>query len=258
MTIPWRAAGRIQVRFPTPGARLPGRRHRAARPGTWRRRIPATSQPAYPASEVPAPPPLSRPVPRRVSAVPPPGTSRRGAAGRARRATTRRSTRRPAAPRHPGGRSAPGYVRMPYLADRQPAAGPQRLHRLLRLLPVTGCAAVARLFNDRCVTCGTSPRGRVADLTDGQLRRARRRTGPGLLQRDDHDRPLSRDLHAGRVRPGCPRSGGADTAALRPAPRRVRAKLTRIVRVGSLDAGLGPTALFPLRLRRPIAVACAA
>jgi len=37
------------------------------------------------------------------------------------------------------------------------------------------------------------------------------------------------------------------------------AKLTRIVRVGSLDAGLGPTALFPLRLRRPIAVAtCAA
>lgn len=37
------------------------------------------------------------------------------------------------------------------------------------------------------------------------------------------------------------------------------AKLTRIVRVGSLDAGLGPTALFPLHLRRPIAVAtCAA
>jgi hypothetical protein len=32
-------------------------------------------------------------------------------------------------------------------------------------LPVTGCAAVGRLFNDRCVTCGTSPRGRVADLT---------------------------------------------------------------------------------------------
>jgi hypothetical protein len=33
------------------------------------------------------------------------------------------------------------------------------------MLPVTGCAAPARLFNDRCVTCGTSPRGRVADLT---------------------------------------------------------------------------------------------
>jgi hypothetical protein len=36
------------------------------------------------------------------------------------------------------------------------------------------------------------------------------------------------------------------------------AKLTRILRVGSLDAGLGPTALFPLRLRRPVAVATCA
>ena len=33
------------------------------------------------------------------------------------------------------------------------------------LVPVTGCASIARLFNDRCVTCGTSPRGRIADLT---------------------------------------------------------------------------------------------
>jgi hypothetical protein len=32
-------------------------------------------------------------------------------------------------------------------------------------LPVTGCGAVARLFCDRCMTCGTSPRGRIADLT---------------------------------------------------------------------------------------------
>ena len=37
------------------------------------------------------------------------------------------------------------------------------------------------------------------------------------------------------------------------------AKFARVLRVGSLDAGLGPTALFPLRLRRPIAMAtCAA
>ena len=34
-----------------------------------------------------------------------------------------------------------------------------------RVLPVTSCGAVARLFCDRCLTCGTSPRGRVADLT---------------------------------------------------------------------------------------------
>jgi hypothetical protein len=30
---------------------------------------------------------------------------------------------------------------------------------------VTGCGATARLFCDRCIACGTSPRGRVADLT---------------------------------------------------------------------------------------------
>jgi len=33
------------------------------------------------------------------------------------------------------------------------------------------------------------------------------------------------------------------------------AKLARVLRVGSMDAGLGPTALFPLRLRRPVAIA---
>jgi hypothetical protein len=32
------------------------------------------------------------------------------------------------------------------------------------------------------------------------------------------------------------------------------AKLARVLRVGSMDAGLGPTALFPLRLRRPVAM----
>lgn len=34
-----------------------------------------------------------------------------------------------------------------------------------RVLPVTSCGAVARLFSDRCLTCGTSPRRRIADLT---------------------------------------------------------------------------------------------
>ncbi len=32
-------------------------------------------------------------------------------------------------------------------------------------LPVTGCAPTARLFNDHCIACKTSPRGRIADLT---------------------------------------------------------------------------------------------
>ena len=36
------------------------------------------------------------------------------------------------------------------------------------------------------------------------------------------------------------------------------AKIMRILRVGSMDAGLGPTALFPMRLRRPVAMAMCA
>ncbi|MDQ2876760.1 MAG: methylamine utilization protein MauD [Actinomycetota bacterium] len=36
------------------------------------------------------------------------------------------------------------------------------------------------------------------------------------------------------------------------------AKLIRTVRVGSMDAGLGPTALFQMRLRRPVAMAMCA
>ncbi|HEY3683586.1 MAG TPA: hypothetical protein VGL93_11125 [Streptosporangiaceae bacterium] len=32
-------------------------------------------------------------------------------------------------------------------------------------LPVLACAATAPLFNDRCLRCGTSPRGRLAELT---------------------------------------------------------------------------------------------
>lgn len=36
------------------------------------------------------------------------------------------------------------------------------------------------------------------------------------------------------------------------------AKFVRAVRVGSVDAGLGPTALFPMRLRRPVALAMCA
>ncbi len=36
------------------------------------------------------------------------------------------------------------------------------------------------------------------------------------------------------------------------------AKLVRAFRAGSMDAGLGPTALFPVRLRRPVALAMSA
>jgi hypothetical protein len=61
--------------------------------------------------------------------------------------------------------TGPGCVRLPYLSVgsqvrlRNDCAGRDRL------LPVTSCGATARLFCDRCVTCGTSRKGRIADLT---------------------------------------------------------------------------------------------
>ncbi|HUZ38500.1 MAG TPA: hypothetical protein VMV17_19420 [Streptosporangiaceae bacterium] len=61
--------------------------------------------------------------------------------------------------------SGPGCASLPYLAVGSMLLVRNECTGRSRLLPVTGCGAVARLFSDRCLTCGTSPRGRVADLT---------------------------------------------------------------------------------------------
>jgi hypothetical protein len=64
---------------------------------------------------------------------------------------------------------ARGSPRMPYLAVGSALLIRNDCNGASCVLPVTGCASVARLFNDRCVTCGTSPRGRVADLTEASF-----------------------------------------------------------------------------------------
>jgi hypothetical protein len=164
VTIPPRSAGRIQVRFPNlePGYLLDviGLR----RGGSLEARIPGTSQPAYPVDQLPPPAMLAGRVPSAISGSAtwhepfeePPGLL--GAwypaldpeAGCA---------------EEPVGGSAPRFARMPYLAVGSRLMIRNDCTGSTCTLPVTGCAAVARLFNDRCVTCGTSPRGRVADLT---------------------------------------------------------------------------------------------
>ncbi len=163
VTIPASSSGRIQVRFPTlePGFLIDviGLR----RPGELEARIPATSQPAYPADRVP-PSPMAGRVPAAISGSAtwheapdePPGVL--GVSYPALDPGT-------GCAEDPVGGGAPRFARLPYLA----------VGSLLRIrndctgssctLSVTGCAPTARLFNDRCVTCGTSPRGRVADLT---------------------------------------------------------------------------------------------
>jgi hypothetical protein len=164
VTIPWRSRGRIQVRFPNlePGYLIDviGLRQR----GSLEARIPATSQPAYPVDRLPPPAMLAGHVPSAISGSAtwhepfeePPGLL--GALYPALDPESRCAE-------EPVGWNAPRFARMPYLA-----VGSRMLIRndctaSSCTLPVTGCAAVGRLFNDRCVTCGTSPRGRVADLT---------------------------------------------------------------------------------------------
>ncbi len=61
--------------------------------------------------------------------------------------------------------SAPAYRHLPYLAVGTAVSIRNECTGLIATLPVTGCAPVARMFNDHCVTCRISPRGRIADLT---------------------------------------------------------------------------------------------
>ncbi len=159
-----RVAGRIQVRFPTlePGYLIDviGVRREEELDGV----VPATSQPTYPADKPPAAPLISRYSRTVISgsatwheahdepptllgvcypALDPQGRCAEDAASGSRR----------------------GYERLPYLAIGSVLQVTNECSGNACLLPVTGCGPMARLFNDRCVTCGTSPRGRIADLS---------------------------------------------------------------------------------------------
>jgi hypothetical protein len=158
------AVGRILVRFPTlePGflVDIIGRRDGEALVGL----IPATSQPSYPAGQIPATPLISGRPPRAITGSAIWHEPRNEAPGIL-------GVSYPALDPETGCTedavtgTRQSYGRMPYLAMgsvlriRNDCSGSDCL------VPVTGCAPIARLFNDRCVTCGTSPRGRIADLT---------------------------------------------------------------------------------------------
>jgi hypothetical protein len=164
VVLPKHALGRILVRFPTlePGflVDIIGRR----RDDGLVALIPATSQPSYPADRLPAPPLVNGRPPRVMTGSATwhePRNEAPGVLGVAYPAIDPESGC--AEDTVTGVRQ--GYARMPYLAIgsvlriRNDCTGSDCL------LPITACASVARMFNDRCVTCGTSPRGRLADLT---------------------------------------------------------------------------------------------
>jgi hypothetical protein len=172
------AAGRVQVRFPRlePGYLIDviGVKY----DGYLQALVPATSQPPYPADHPPAPPLVSGHVPDPVSGTavwhepgdepdnllglaypaldPETGCEHAGSAPQACPDDLH------AADPHAG---APGCVRLPYLSAGSLLWLRNDCAERTRQLPVIGCAATARLFCDRCVTCGTSRKGRIADLT---------------------------------------------------------------------------------------------
>jgi hypothetical protein len=176
--IPRHAAGRIQVRFPTlePGflVDIIGLRHGDELVGL----VPATSQPSYPVGQIPATPLLSGRPPRAIAGSATwhePRNEAPGVLGVSYPALDPETGC--AEDAETGARQ--GYARMPYLAMGSVLRIKNDCTGSDCLVPVTGCAPIARLFNDRCVTCGTSPRGRIADLTmatfialGGELERA--------------------------------------------------------------------------------------
>jgi hypothetical protein len=172
ITLQQRAAGRIQVRFPNlvPGylVDIIGVRRDSELIGI----IPATSQPAYPAYQPPPRVLVSGHVTDFVT-----GHVTGFVSGSATWHEPRDEppvtlgVAYPALDPETGcaeelaGALVQGFARMPYLAIGSVLRISNNCTGADCLVPVTSCATIARLFNDRCVTCGTSPRGRIADLT---------------------------------------------------------------------------------------------
>lgn len=159
-----RYAGRIQVRFPALEAGYLLDIIGLRRDGELDGIVPATSQPTYAVEHLPAPPLVSWHSRTSISGSAtwheprdePPGAV--GLFYPALDPQTRCAEEAASGPQH-------GFARMPYLAIGSVLHVTNECTAMDCLLPVTGCASIAKLFNDRCVTCGTSQRGRIVDLT---------------------------------------------------------------------------------------------
>jgi hypothetical protein len=155
------AARQVEVRFPklAPGYLLDviGTRHG----GQLLAVVPATAQPPYRAGHAPPPPMVNGPLAASISGTAvwhesgdePPGLLGLGY---------------PALDPEDGTHAADGgtgCVRLPYLSLGSTVRVRNECAGRSAVLPVTSDGALARQFCDRCVECGTSPKGRLADLT---------------------------------------------------------------------------------------------
>ncbi len=156
-----RAANQIKVRFPQlePGNLIDviGLR----RDGTLEALVPATAQPAHLAHRVNR----SAVARRAVSAISGSATWHEPAGGDDAAEGVDYPAIDPATDCAQRAGTGPAASVMPYLAVGSMLLVRNDCTGAWRTLPVTGCGAVARMFSDRCLTCGTSPRGRIADLT---------------------------------------------------------------------------------------------
>ena len=155
------SARQVQVRFPrlAPGYLLDVI-------GTRRGRqllavVPATAQPPYRAGHAPPPPMVNGPLPASISGTAvwhEPEDEPPGLLGLGYPALDPEDGKPPA----DGGT---GCVRLPYLSLGSTVRLRNECADRSAVLPVTSNGALARQFCDRCVECGTSPKGRLADLT---------------------------------------------------------------------------------------------
>jgi len=154
------SARQIEVRFPrlAPGYLIDviGTRHRDYLLAV----APATAQPPYRAGHFPQPPLVSAPVTMPVSGSAvwhEPDDEPQDLLGLGYPAIDQDTGEQP-----PDGT---GCVRLPYLSLGSAVRVRNECAGRTAMLPITSEGVVARQFCDRCVDCGTSPKGRVADLT---------------------------------------------------------------------------------------------
>ncbi|WP_250214702.1 hypothetical protein [Acrocarpospora catenulata] len=155
VVIPYRSSGRIRVRYP----RLePGYLFDAiglVEDGTALAQLPATSQPPYRATAVPPPSPTY-------------GGSQATISGTAVWSDfTDRGAAYPMLERSDTGCDDSGIscAGLPYLALGSVAHVRNACTGLGTEVPIVACGCVAGRFCDRCVECGTSPRGRILELS---------------------------------------------------------------------------------------------
>jgi hypothetical protein len=157
----------VQVRFPrlSPGYLIDviGTRHHdyllAVAPAT-------TAQPPYLADHPPAPPPASGHFSGPINGTAvwhEPGDEPDGLMGLGYAALDPETEAQQIGPS--ASDQVQPCVRLPYLSLGSAVRITNECSDRAAVLPVTSASVSARQFCDRCVTCGTSPRGRIADLT---------------------------------------------------------------------------------------------